>query len=63
MGHASKAVAGGAAPAATVLVMYLLAQVPFVAAMPPQPLAALELLVGSAIGFALVYFAPKNTGA
>ena len=57
----SKAIAGGLSAAVTVLAMYVLRQVPFIATMPEMELSALTFVVGSAIGFGLVYFAPANT--
>lgn len=56
----SKAIAGGIAVPATQVAMYFLSLIPFVASMPEGPKDALGILVGSAIGFGLVYFAPKN---
>lgn len=57
----SKAIAGGLAGAVTLLVMYLLNQIPAISTMPDGPAGALEFLVASGVGYAMVYFAPKNT--
>ena len=56
----SKAIAGGLSAAVTVLAMYGLQQLSFVAAMPEMEFAALNFVVGSLVGFALVYLAPAN---
>ena len=56
----SKAIAGGLSAAVTVLAMYGLQQIPFIASMPEMEFAALNFVVGSGVGFALVYFAPAN---
>ena len=58
---ASKAIAGGLSAAVTVLAMYGLRQIMFIAAMPEMEMAALNFVVGALIGFALVYAAPPNT--
>lgn len=57
----SKALAGGLAAAVTTVVMYFVHMVPVVAAMPANVDTAVEFIVGSLIGYLLVYYAPPNT--
>ena len=57
---AAKAHAGGFVGALTVLLLYLLEQIPFVASLPDGPETALQFLVAAGVGWLGVYWAPAN---
>lgn len=60
MTTASKAVAGGVAANVVTIAVWLLTKIPNWDTVPDEPKAAAIALVSSAIGAAIVYWAPAN---
>lgn len=58
---AAKAHAGGLVGALSVLILYLLQQIPFIAVLPEGPEIALLFLITAGVGWLVVYLAPANT--
>lgn len=57
---ATKAIAGGFAANIITIVLWVISKVPGWDTVPTEPKAAIIALVSSAIGAAIVYYAPSN---
>ena len=57
---ATKAIAGGVAANIVTIILWAISTIPGWHAVPDEPRAAIIALVSSAVGAAIVYFAPAN---
>src|SRR5262245_37399736 len=57
---ATKAIAGGVAANLTIVILWVISNIPGWGTVPAEPQAAIIALVSSGVGAAIVYFAPAN---